>query len=93
MKQKLPICRIDAVKCKDLIKSLSNYHQEWDSARKMYKGIPLHDEHSHAADAFRYLCVALKKASFEGTTPEQLDQRYREAMYGTRHTGFFREDI
>ncbi|HTJ49081.1 MAG TPA: hypothetical protein VL443_06465 [Cyclobacteriaceae bacterium] len=94
VKQKLPIIRIDQTKCKDLIKALANYRQEWDSTRKMYKGIPLHDESSHGADAFRYMCVALKKASFEGTTPEQLENRYREAMYGTRQTsGFFREDI
>jgi len=94
VKQKLPIIRIDERKCKDLIKALSNYRQEWDSTRKQYKMIPLHDEWSHGADAFRYMCVALKKASFAGTTPEELDKRYREAMYGGKQTtGFFREDI
>lgn len=86
---------IDEVKCKDLIKSLDRYRQDWDEQRKVYKAIPKHDEASHGADAFRYLCIALKKASFDGVTAEQLDQRYREAMYGSNHqsSGFFREDI
>lgn len=75
---------IDEVKCKELIRHLSSYRQEWDPVRKQYKAIPLHDDFSHAADAMRYLCVALKKASFEGSTPEQLDKRYREAMYGNQ---------
>ena len=73
---------IDEVKCKDLIRDISNYRQEWDAEKKRYKPIPLHDDYSHAADAFRYMCVALKKASFEGSTPEQLERRYQEAMYG-----------
>lgn len=73
---------IDEVKCKDLIKDISNYRQEFDAEKKRYKPIPLHDSFSHAADAFRYMCVALKKASFEGSTPEQLERRYQEAMYG-----------
>ncbi len=93
VKAKLPTMYIDNVKCKELIKHLANYRQEWDPVKKQYKGIPEHNDVSHAADAMRYLAVALKKASFDGTTPEQLDKRYREAMYGTRHSGFFREDI
>jgi len=94
VKAKLPTIYIDNVKCKELIKHLANYRQEWDAVKKQYKGIPEHNDVSHAADAFRYMCVALKKASFSGTTPEQLDKRYREVMYGGRqNTGFFREDI
>jgi hypothetical protein len=45
----------------------------------------------HNSDAFRYMCIALKKASFEGSTPEQLDKRYREAVYGSNQSGFFGE--
>jgi hypothetical protein len=93
VKAKLPTMYIDNVKCKELIKHLANYRQEWDPVKKQYKGIPEHNDVSHAADAMRYLAVALKKASFDGTTPEQLDKRYREAVYGTRHSGFFREDM
>jgi phage terminase large subunit len=85
---------IDESKCKDLIKWLYRYKQEKDPVTGRFKGIPVHDDASHHSDAMRYLCIALKKASFEGTTPEQLDRRYREAIYGGKQTtGFFREDI
>lgn len=73
---------IDETKCKELLKNLQSYRQEYDQVRKLYKQIPKHDEHSHGADAFRYMCMALKKASFDGSTAEQIDRRYREAMYG-----------
>lgn len=92
-KAKLPTMWIDETKCKDLIKHLSSYSQEWDAARGRYKEIPKHDTHSHAADAMRYLCVALKKASFVNTTPEELDRRYREAMYPNEIQGVFSGDF
>lgn len=85
---------IDEVKCKELIRHLTNYCQEYDEARKQYKMIPLHNEASHGADAFRYLCIALKKASFEGASPEQLERRYREALggHGSNLPGLFGDD-
>lgn len=89
VKAKLPTMWIDEVKCKDLIKHLSSYSQEWDAARGRYKEIPKHDTHSHSADAMRYLCVALKKATFVGTTPEELDRRYRETLFPESLPGVF----
>lgn len=79
---------IDEVACKDLIRSLENYRQEYDSKRKVYKAIPLHDKNSHAADAFRYLCISLPKIR-DGASPEDLDRRYNEAIYGTNKPGGF----
>jgi len=52
---------IDQTQCKQLIKALENYREEFDNKRKVYKGRPLHDHHSHAADAMRYLACALPK--------------------------------
>lgn len=52
---------IDSVKCSSFIKALESYRQEYDSRRKIYKGIPLHDWSSHWADTMRYLCVSLPK--------------------------------
>lgn len=88
-KAKLPTMWIDEIKCKDLIKHLSSYAQEWDATRGRYKEIPKHDTHSHGADAMRYLCVALKRATFVGTSPEELDRRYREALYPEGLPGVF----
>ncbi|HVW99241.1 MAG TPA: LAGLIDADG family homing endonuclease [Candidatus Babeliaceae bacterium] len=72
---------IDEIKCKKLIKALENYREEFDIKRKVYKGRPLHDWASHAADAMRYLCAALPKTK-DGLSPEKLDKIYHEAMSG-----------
>ncbi len=83
---------IDEVKCAPFIKALENYRQEYDMKKKVYKTQPLHDWSSHYADTMRYLAISLPKTR-DGLSAEELDKRYREAMYGTRHSGFFREDM
>jgi len=83
---------IDKKNCATLVKALENYREEFDSKRKVYRGRPLHDWSSHAADAMRYLACALPKVK-SGTTPEELDKRYREAMGGDQNMpAFFRND-
>jgi phage terminase large subunit len=72
---------IDDKNCTKLIKALENYREEFDNKRKVYRGRPLHDQYSHAADAMRYLSCALPKTK-DGSSPEAIDKRYREAMYG-----------
>jgi hypothetical protein len=84
---------IDEVACKDLIKSLENYRQEFDTKKKIYKSNPLHNWASHASDAMRYLCVSLPKTR-DGASPAELNKRYEDAMYGTNKPGgFFSDDI
>ena len=70
---------IDQTKADKLIKALENYRQEWDNKRKVYSPRPLHDWSSHAADATRYLCLSIPRTR-DTDSPEQLEQRYREAM-------------
>lgn len=41
-------CWIDEVECKDLVKAIENYRQEFDPKKKVYKSHPLHDWSSHA---------------------------------------------
>lgn len=72
---------IDQEKCSPLLKSLQSYRQEYDPKRAVYRPRPLHDWSSHFADAFRYMAVSLPKTK-DGTTPEELEARYRKAMYG-----------
>ncbi len=85
---------IDEVKCASLIKALENYRQEYDTKRKIYKSQPLHDWSSHFADAARYMCVSLPKTR-DGLTPEALDRRYNDAMYGSNSNmpSVFRDDL
>jgi hypothetical protein len=84
---------IDEKNCAGLIKALENYRKEYDSKRKVYKEVPLHNWASHYCDSMRYLCISLPKTR-DGLTPEELDKRYQEAMLGpaANMPSFFRND-
>lgn len=56
----LPRCWIDSKRCEFGLQALRNYRKEYDDRRQEFKPRPLHDWSSHAADAFRYLSVALR---------------------------------
>jgi len=77
----LPKIWFDSSKCVELIKAIENYRQEYDSKKKIYHPRPYHNWASHAADNLRYLAVSLSKLA-PGSSPEDLDRRYREARYG-----------
>ncbi|MGI9490485.1 MAG: terminase [Geminicoccaceae bacterium] len=49
----LPLCYFDAEHCDEGIKAMRMYRKEWDENLGTWKKTPLHDQHSHAADAFR----------------------------------------
>ena len=55
----LPRCYVDAGKCALLIESLRQYREKVDDKRNVSLG-PLHDHTSHAADAVRYMALALR---------------------------------
>lgn len=46
-------CRFDHQSCAEGINHLELYHRKYDKRRKTFLKDPNHDEHSHAADAFR----------------------------------------
>ena len=48
----LPICLFDEVKCAVGLKRLRNYRREWDQKLGRWKDQPLHDVNSNGADAF-----------------------------------------
>jgi len=54
-------CWFDSVKCEPFLDALSQYRQEWDDRKGMFKDNPLHDWTSHAADMFRYFSVGFNK--------------------------------
>lgn len=43
--------------------ALENYKKKWSPIIGGWSSEPLHDEYSHGADAFRYLCAGLNKLS------------------------------
>jgi len=58
VRQVLPRCWFDAVKCEDGIEALRQYQREYDEDKKAFRDRPRHDWCSHPADAFRMLAVA-----------------------------------
>ena len=61
VRQILPLCEFDAVRCDDGIKALENYKKDWNEKAGMWRDKPLHDWSSHYADAFRYFAVYQSK--------------------------------
>jgi hypothetical protein len=44
------------------LECLRNYRREFNEKLNVYNNKPLHDWSSHAADAFRYLCIGIDKS-------------------------------
>jgi hypothetical protein len=84
---------IDETNCKQFIKAIENYRQEFDAKRKVYKSYPLHDWSSHWADALRYLCISLPKIQ-DGLSAQDLDEMYRKSRAGYQGNmpNFFKDD-
>lgn len=57
VRQILPRCVFDGIKCEQGIKALENYKKEWNDKLSVWRDRPLHDWSSHGADAFRYFAT------------------------------------
>ena len=57
MRLLLPRCWFDATKCAVGIESLRQYRRQFNPRMGEFTGTPVHDRHSHAADAFRGLAT------------------------------------
>lgn len=68
-------CVFDEEKCSKGVRHLEAYKKVWDDRLGCYKNTPLHDEHSHAADSFRYLAVGLR--NLEVSTKGNLETDYK----------------
>lgn len=60
-------CWFDQVKCKEGIQALENYKKRWSPQLGGWTSEPVHDDASHGADAFRYLCAGLAKIKGSGS--------------------------
>lgn len=75
-------CVFDEERTSNGIKHLEAYKKLWDDRLGCYKNTPLHDEHSHAADAFRYLSVGLKAIESRGGRGPDDDIKAVNRYYG-----------
>ena len=64
----LPKCRFNATACSEGLDNLFHYRSVPNSKTGYMDTEPLHDKHSHAADAFRYLAIGIAESSM--TTEE-----------------------
>lgn len=81
---------IDEENCKQLIKALENYHQEYDTKLRTYRPNPKHDWSSHAADAVRYMAISLSKLR-DGLTKDDLDKMYKDSRGGGGFSSVFKD--
>jgi hypothetical protein len=75
-------CVFDEAKTKIGLKHLEAYKKIWDDRLGCYKNSPLHDEHSHSADSFRYLCIGLKGIERRDDKGSDNDVKAVNAYYG-----------
>lgn len=83
-----PVCYFDKDKCADGINDLRHYRYDVLPGTGTLSRIPLHDDHSHAADAFRYFAIAIKqpKKKVIDKLKEALKRQSEEEDY--LHGGF-----
>ena len=72
----------DGSRCKFGLEALRQYHAEFDDKAKVFKTTPKHDWTSHAADAFRYLCMAWRELKPEPSKPKPKDHHVLEVKDG-----------
>lgn len=65
-----PNCYFDKDACAEGLKALRHYRYEIvaNEQEKTFSREPVHDQHSHAADAFRYMAISLKAPSEKKAT-------------------------
>ena len=87
VRQILPRCWFDEVKCADGIECLRNYRREFDEKNNVFRKNPAHDQFSHGADAFRMLALGVRNPK---TKTEQDVLKHTHAI-GYDHDPFVRD--
>lgn len=72
-------CYFDSTRCATGLQSLRHYRYEVDTSTKALSEKPVHDQYSHAADAFRYFAIAARDE-----TPYRVGGNRRLRMAGYR---------
>jgi phage terminase large subunit len=69
-------CYFDQTKCAEGLQALRHYRYAVDPDTKMFSDKPLHDQHSHAADAFRYVAVGLDERPNDWSKPLKINTNW-----------------
>lgn len=76
VRQLIPRCNFDALRCQLGVEALRHYRREWDAKKKVFSDRPLHDWASNGADAFRVLASLLPRNDSISMRPLKYDNRW-----------------
>lgn len=62
-------CYFDQNRCAEGLQALRHYRYDVDPDTKLFSKTPLHDQNSHAADAWRYVAVAIDEGADSWNQP------------------------
>jgi len=71
----LPVCFFHEVNCKRGVQCLDFYRKKYNDSLKIYYDDPMHDQWSHGADAFRYLCIGLRAFGTSNSSSVEEDMK------------------
>ena len=80
-------CWFDESKCEKGIRALENYRKEWSESLGVWRDSPRHDFASHGSDSFRYLSLALRRASPQKDEEQEYARQLR-AFREPEYTSF-----
>ncbi len=66
VRETLMKCWFDELRCAIGLECLRNYHRQFDEKNNVFRNIPVHDEHSDGADAFRTLAMGIRAVKTKG---------------------------
>ncbi len=76
-----PHCYFDH-KCSKGVEHLKSYTRKYDEAKKTFSTSPVHDSHSHASDAWRYLSLTWRQSKAQSPEMTQEEKFYRGNVVG-----------
>jgi len=82
-----PLCYFDETGCAEGITHLQHYRYEVVSESGNLSRIPIHDEHSHGADGFRYSAVATKQPKTERAEAAELKHELNKRKFNMAPDG------
>jgi phage terminase large subunit len=69
VRKTFPFIRINGQACYQGIEALKSYQKKWNPKLGTFSREPVHDWASHSADAFRYLCLAVRDSDVDLSKP------------------------
>ncbi|MGD2065726.1 MAG: terminase [Candidatus Bathyarchaeota archaeon] len=85
----IPRCWFDEAKCALGIKRLETYKKKWDERLGRWSQKEVHDDASHGADAFMYLCQSLPYITGSDNAAELDKQLWQKSMGMQAEKSFF----